>query len=172
MRGHDIELFRAQLADRVQRAAAAWAIAALDLDQHFIPRQVGWQGTVVAFRTSLASRPLLGGPGVDRTWPGLVGSKALLQIFQSQLQLLAAQLFGATAELVAQQTLDQQAQLVDLCITLTHRALQYRLLLLRRSDRLTQHLLQGLRVVRQGGEVDWHVGIMINAAESAPMTPA
>jgi hypothetical protein len=46
LRGHDIELLSAQFADRVQRAAAAWAIAALDVDQHFIPRQMPGQGAL------------------------------------------------------------------------------------------------------------------------------
>jgi hypothetical protein len=33
-------------------------------------------------------------------------------------------------------------------------------------------LLQRCGIVRQGGEVDLHDSIMINAVESAPMTPA
>jgi hypothetical protein len=41
LRGHDIELLRAQFADRMQCGTAARAIRALDVEQHFIPRQVG-----------------------------------------------------------------------------------------------------------------------------------
>jgi hypothetical protein len=63
-------------------------------------------------------------------------------------------------------------QLVDFGIALLHRDLQGCLLLLGRSDHLAQHLLQRGWVVRQGGEIDLHAGIMINAVESAPMTPA
>jgi hypothetical protein len=84
----------------------------------------------------------------------------------------ALQLFRATAELLTQQTLDQQVQLVDFGIALLHRNLQGCLLLLGRSDHLTQHLLQRCGIVRQGGEVDLHASIVINAVESAPMTPA
>ena len=92
----------------------------------------------------------------------------MLQVLQCQLQLIRAQLFRATAELLAQQTLDQQVQLVDFGIAL----LQGGLLLFSRSDDLTQHLLQRCRIVRQGGEVNLHDRIMTNAVESAPMTPA
>jgi hypothetical protein len=49
--------------------------------------------------------------------------------------------------------------------------LQGGLLLFSRDDDLTQHLLQRGGIVRQGGEVDLHDSIMINAVESAPMTP-
>jgi hypothetical protein len=45
------------------------------------------------------------------------------------------------------------------------------LLLFGRGDHLAQHLLQRCGIVRQGGEVDLHDSIMINAVESAPMTP-
>jgi hypothetical protein len=91
----------------------------------------------------------------------------LFQVLQCQLQLIRAQLFRAAAELLAQQTLDQQVQLVDFGIAL----LQSGLLLFSRGDRLAQHLLQRGGIVRQGGEVDLHDSIMINAVESAPMTP-
>jgi hypothetical protein len=49
--------------------------------------------------------------------------------------------------------------------------LQGRLLPFGRADHIAQHLLQRCRIVRQSGEVDLHNNIMINAAESAPMTP-
>jgi len=99
---------------------------------------------------------------------GLVRGNGLFEILQCQLQLVGTQLFRATAELLAQQTLDQQVQLVDFGIAL----LQGGLLLFGRGDHLAQHLLQRGGIVRQGGEVDLHASIMINAAESAPMTPA
>lgn len=66
----------------------------------------------------------------------------------------------------------QQVQLVDFGIALLHRVLQSGVLLFGRGDHLAQHLLQRCGIVRQGGEVDLHASIMINAVESAPMTPA
>jgi hypothetical protein len=99
---------------------------------------------------------------------GLVRGGGLFQVLQCQLQLVRTQLFRAAAELLAQQTLDQQLQLVDFGIAL----LQGGVLLFGRSDHLAQHMLQRCRIVTQGGEVDLHASIMINAAESVPMTPA
>jgi hypothetical protein len=55
---------------------------------------------------------------------------------------------------------------------LLHRVLQGRVLLFGRGDYLAQHLLQYGGIVRQGGEVDLHASIMLDAAESVPMTPA
>jgi hypothetical protein len=100
----------------------------------------------------------------------LVRGDGLLQILQRQPQLIGAQLFRAAAELLAQQTLGQQVQLVDLGIALLHRVLQGRVLLLGRGDDLAQHLLQHCGVVRQGGEIDLHASILLNAAEPVPMT--
>jgi hypothetical protein len=59
-------------------------------------------------------------------------------------------------------------QLVDLSIAL----LQDRLLLLGCGDYLAQYLLQRCGVIRQGREIDLHASIMMNPAESLPMTPA
>src|SRR3954464_3955962 len=44
---------------------------------------------------------------------GLVFRDGLLQILDPEQQLIGVQLFGAAAELMAQQALDQQLQLVD-----------------------------------------------------------
>jgi hypothetical protein len=165
-------LLAAQFTDRVQQAAAARAVAVRDVDQDFITRQVRWQGAVVAIGTRLPPPPRFARPCICRVLRGLVGGKALLQVLQSQLQLLAAQLLGTTTELMAQQTLDQQAQLVDFGITLAHRALQLCLLLFSRGDHLAQHTLQGLRVIRQGGKIDRHTTSMTNALASPPMNPA
>ena len=132
-----------------------------DIDQHLIARQMRRKGAVVTVRACLAPLALFVLCSVFR-------GGGLFQILECQLQLVRAQLFRATAELLAQQTLDQQVQLVDFGIAL----LQSGLLLFSRGDHRAQHLLQRGGIVRQGSEVDLHASIMINAAESAPMTPA
>jgi hypothetical protein len=98
---------------------------------------------------------------IRRVLPGLVLGNGLLEVLQPELQLLRAELFGTTAELVAQQALDQQSQLVVLGV-------QFRMLLRRRGDDLAQHLLQDGGVVRQGVEIDLHAMIMNNAPASGP----
>ena len=58
--GHDIELLGAQLADGMQRAAAARAGIVSDIDDNFIARQMRWQGAVITLRPSCpALLPLL-----------------------------------------------------------------------------------------------------------------
>jgi hypothetical protein len=139
-------------------------VAVLDVDQHLIARQMRRKGSVVAVGMSFAPLALV---VFCRVLRGLIRGDGLLQVLQCQLQLVRAQLFRATAELLAQQTLYQQVQLVDFGIAL----LQGGVLLFGRGDHLAQHLLQRCRIVRQGGEVDLHASIVINAAESVPMTP-
>jgi hypothetical protein len=165
LRGHDVQLLTAQFADRMHRTAAAGAIAMFDVDQHLIARQMRREGAVVAIGACRAPLALFVLRCVLR---GLVRGGGLFQVLQCQLQLVRTQLFRATAEALAQQTLDQQLQLVDFGIAL----LQGGLLLFSRDNHIAQHLLQRGRIVRQGGEVDLHDSIMINTAESAPMTPA
>ena len=148
LRGHDVELLAAQFADRVQHAAAAGAVAVLDVDQHLIARQMRGQRTVVAIGTGLPPLPLFV-PGRVRILRGLVGRKGLLQILDPELQLIGDQVFGAAAELVAQQTLYQQLQLVDFGIALLHGALQDRVLQLGLGDHLAQQVPQRGGVVRQ-----------------------
>ncbi len=72
-----------------------------NVDHHVIARQVGRKRTVVAVGTRFT--PLaLRVPGRLRSLPrGLVRSHRLLQVLQSQLQLLRAQLLRATPELMA-----------------------------------------------------------------------
>ena len=75
--------------------------------------------------------------------------------------LVRIELFGAAAELMAQQALDQQPEFVVL-------GMQFRMLLRCCGDHLAQHLLQDGGVVRQSVEVDLHAMIMNNAPASAP----
>ena len=112
--GHHVELLGRQLADGVQRVAAARASAVLDVDHHLVARQVCRQGAVVAGRrlgARLARQASSSGRGV---LAGLVGGDGLLQLLQGELQLVGRQLLGPAAELVAGQALDQQPQLVVL----------------------------------------------------------
>jgi hypothetical protein len=90
----------------------------------------------------------------------------------AQLQLIGAQLLGATAKLMAQQMLDQPLQLVDFNLVLLHRGLQHRVPLLGRRDHCAQQILQRGRIIRQGGEVDWHAIILARWVVSRPMNLA
>ncbi len=81
-------------------------------------------------------------------------------------------MLGAAAELVAQQTLDQQLQLVDFGIALLHGVLQDGVLLLGRGGHFAQQMLHRCRVVRQGGEVDVHTRKTAGATASAEMNLA
>ena len=129
------------------------------------------QRAMVAVGAGLAPRPRLVGGRIRRVLPGLAFRNGLLQILDPEQQLIGAQLLGTAAELVAQQTLDQQLQLVDLGIAFLHRALQARLLLLGCDDHLAQQVLQRCGVVRQGGEVDVHTRSIADAAASVEMNP-
>ena len=59
---------------------------------------------------------------------------------------------------MAQQTLDQQQQLLVLGPQLGHH--------------LPQHSLQDIRIVRQRFEIDLHAAIVTHVSASQPMTPA
>jgi len=153
----------------VQCAAAAGAVALLDVDQHLITRQMRRQRAMVAVGTGLAPWPRLVCGRIRRLLPGLAFRNGLLQILDPEQQLIGVQLLGAAAELVAQQTLDQQLQLVDLGIALLHRFLQHAVLLFGRGDHRVQQMLQRCGVVRQGGEVDVDARSIADAAVSAEM---
>jgi hypothetical protein len=81
----------------------------------------------------------------ERVLPGLVGGDGLLEVLEPKLELIRAQLLGATAELVPQQTLDQQSQLVVFSVQLAML-----------EQQRPQHLLQRGGVVRQGIGIDLH----------------
>jgi hypothetical protein len=104
---------------------------------------------------------------VRRVWcawrflSSLVLRDRLLEVFQSELQLIRADLFGPAAEPMAQQALDQQPQLIILGV-------QFRVLPCRRADHLAQHLLQQRGIVGQHLEIDLHAAIMDNALASVP----
>ena len=87
----------------------------------------------------------------------------LLQVLKPELQLVGVELLGAAAEPMAQQALDQQAQLLVLSLALLHGALQSRLLLMARGHHVPKHPLQDRRVVRQKVEVDLHRNTMADA---------
>ena len=109
--GHDVQLLGAQLVDRVQRAAAAGAVAILDVDHHLVTGKMGRKGAVIAVGPSFVPLTLLVFRRVRRVLTRLVLGDGLLEVLQSELELIGIELFGAAAKLVAQQALDQQLQL-------------------------------------------------------------
>ena len=78
---------------------------------------------------------------------GFVFRSALLLILQDKPQLIEVELLGTRAKPMAQQTLDQQQQLLVLGLQLRHH--------------LPQHALQDIRIVRQCREVDLHIAMMM-----------
>ncbi len=85
LRGHDIQLLAAQFANGVQQTATAWAVTALDIDQHFVTWQMCRQGAVVAVGRRGTPRRWLVPGWICRILCGLVGGQALLQILKAQL---------------------------------------------------------------------------------------
>lgn len=91
----------------MQAIAAAWASMVLDVDDHFHPRQMGWQRAAV--------RPTL--PGALQALCGrclfvlfLVGGLDLLGLFEPQQQLILGERLGTPAEAVTLQFLDDLNQ--------------------------------------------------------------
>jgi len=82
--------------------------------------------------------------------------RRLLLILQAELQLIDVKFLGTRAEAMAQQTLDQQAQLLVLGLQLRHH--------------LPQHALQNIRIIREGREINLHAGTMSYVVASLPMT--
>jgi hypothetical protein len=161
LRRHDVELLGAQFIDHVQRTAAARAVAVLDVDHHLVAGQMRRQGAVIAIGSSFAPLPLRVLSRGRRVLCRLVLGDGLLEVLQPELELVRIELFGAAAELMAHQTLDQQPEFVVL-------GMQFRMMLCRCGDDLAQHLLQDGGVVRQGVEIDLHAMIMNNAPASLP----
>ena len=91
----------------MQRAAAARADLALDVDDHLIARQVRRQDAVVApWTCSVALLPLsVRSRGVLRR---LARGNGLLQVLKPKRQLVGVELLGPPSELLAQQLLDQR----------------------------------------------------------------
>src|ERR1700726_2038267 len=97
-----VELLGAELADGMQRAAAAAGARVVPaVDDDLIARQVRWQGAVVALQPC--------GPALLPLFLGLCGrllgclalGDALLQIIEAKLKLVGAQLFGPAAKPIA-----------------------------------------------------------------------
>ena len=151
----DVQLFGAQFADRVQGAATTRAVVVLHVDHHLVARQMSRQGTMIAVGPRCAPRLIL--PRGGRILCGLVLGDRLLEVLQSELELIPSELFRAAAKLMTQQALDQPPQLVVLGV-------QFTLLMHHRP----QHLLQDGRIVRQRVEVNLHDVIMNNAPASMP----
>ena len=130
------------------------------VDHHLGAWQVCGKRAMIAHGAGCARLALrIGGPRCirGRILARLVLGNRLFQILEPELQLARGQLFGAAAELMARQALDQQAELVVLGV-------QFALLVQHRA----QHLLQQGGPVRQGVGVDLHIAMMDNATAPLP----
>jgi len=105
----DVELLGSQLTNHLQRAAEAWAVTILDIEDDLSTRQVSRQRTMIAIGAGIAPLALSTRSDIGSILAGLVRGDRLLQIFQPELQLIGPQLLGAAAEPMAQQALDQHA---------------------------------------------------------------
>jgi hypothetical protein len=153
---HQVELLSAVFTDHVQRATAARALPAVDINDDLVARQVCWQCAPIAVG-NLCAPPSL--RRLRRIAGGLAFGGVLLRVLQDKLQLIEIELLRSGAVAVAQQTLDQLPQLFVLGLQFRHHFLQ--------------HLLQDSRIVRQGREIDLHnMMIMAHVVASPPMTPA
>jgi hypothetical protein len=153
---NQIEHLAAIVADHVQRAAAAGAFLALDVDDDLVARQVCGQRTAIAVSRLCAPASLR---RFCRVFGGVAFGGTLLLILQDELQLINVQLLRTRAVAVTQQALDQLPQLLVLGLQFGHN--------------LLQHALQDSRIVRQCREIDLHnTMLMTHIVASQPMTPA
>ena len=139
----------------MQRTTAARALLVVDVDDHLIAWQVCRQRTAIAV-DNLCAAPSL--RRLCRIFGGLAFGGGLLRVLKDKLQLIEVELLRTWTITVAQQTLDQQPQLLVLRLQFRHH--------------LLQHPLQDSRIVRQGGEVDLHNAMMTHVVAPQPMTPA
>lgn len=107
-----IEDFACRLADQVQRAAAAGAGLVLDIEPHLFARQVRRH----AWPLALSLRRL--GLGGRNRKAGFDARKIGVDIFETELQLVAIEPFCPPAELAALQLLDDEVKPCDLGIRL------------------------------------------------------
>jgi len=94
-----IEHLGAILADHVQRATAAGTVFALDIDDHFVARQVCRQRAAIAIGRPCASPSLR---WLRCVLGRLAFGGALLRVFQTELQLIEVELLGTGTKSMAQ----------------------------------------------------------------------
>lgn len=153
--GNQVEHLGAILADQVQRAATTGALSAIDVDDDLVAWQMSGQRTAIAVGCRDAPPSLR---WFRRVLGRVIFGGSLLGVLQNQLQLLEVELLRAGTIAMAQQALDQLPQLLILGLQLRHH--------------FPKHLLQGVRIFRQGREIDLHNMMMTHAVASPPMTPA
>jgi len=107
-----IEHLARVLTDRMQAAATAGAGLVFNVDQHLDPRQVHRQSTQVASLNP--GRPRGAVPRSHLLLRRLSRGHGLLEVLQTQLQLVRVALLRAAPELPALQLPDQEPQLLDL----------------------------------------------------------
>ena len=88
----------------MQRRAATRTGLVRDIDDNLDPRQISRQRTAVALRRRGPS------DGLGRFDLGRLLGQGLFQVFDPLVQRFVAELFGATAEAISQQTGNQHLQ--------------------------------------------------------------
>jgi hypothetical protein len=131
-----VEPSRGLFADDMHRCAATWTVRIFRLDRHVYMRQMGGERTAICATfvgTPLCRHRILLVVG------GLVTGDGLLDIFESQQQLLAIELLRAPAELRSLQLTQKMSQ----TIVLRQRLVAFRnrsiTLSARRCDKRLQH---------------------------------
>ena len=105
-----VEHLADRLADLMQRAATAGASLILHVQPDVLAWQVGRQARPLPLRFV--------GFGLDRRESGFEPCQIDLKIFEAKAQLVVIKPFGAPAELVALQLLDDEVETLDLGLRL------------------------------------------------------
>jgi len=130
------------LADPMQLAAAAGAGLVLDIELHLLARQIGRHARPVN------KEPAAGRLGCCQRQGDFDPTDIGAEILKPELELAVIETFGAPAELVALQLLDDEVKPFDLGLRLGESSA---------LDREEAHqLLQRLNIIRQRGEIDVH----------------
>ncbi len=116
--GYVVQHLGTVLADRMQRAATTRASLVGDIEHAFDPWQINRQCSAVTLRWCGASNGL---SGFDL---GRLLGQGLLEVLDPLVQRFVAELFGATAEAVSEQTGNQHLQPRDLSLRFEQQVLQ------------------------------------------------
>jgi hypothetical protein len=111
LRRHDVEPLRRLLADHMHRRAAVGAVRVFRLDGHINMRQMGGERTAIG---ATLVGTLLCRHRILLVLDGLVGGNGLLDVLESQKQLIAIELLRASAELRTLQLTQKMPQSIVL----------------------------------------------------------
>jgi len=143
-----------RLADRMERAAAAGAGIGVEIQRHLLAHQMIGEGEAV-LRSAPERRLAVGGCRQASFRSRDVG----VEIFQTELELIAVEAFGTAPEAAALQRLDDLPEPIDLGLCLGP-------LTVERRRQLADHPMQRRDVIRQGSEVYVHERILGSSARS------